>query len=70
MLIRLLMPQRMAANGEELVCAKPQKIAFLVNCFDASSASLLKETLGRASAANWKSDDNIDVEFVFSQQNM
>jgi hypothetical protein len=49
---------------------KASKDCVLVGCFDASSASLLKETLGRASAANWKSDDNIDVEFVFSPQSM
>jgi hypothetical protein len=49
---------------------KASKDRVLVGCFDASSVYLLKETLGRASAANWKSDDNIDVEFVFSPQSM
>jgi hypothetical protein len=54
----------------EVSLCKASKDCILVGCFDASSASLLKITWAWASAANWKIDDNIDVELVLSPQSM
>jgi hypothetical protein len=49
---------------------KALKDRIVVGCFNESLASILKEALGRALAANWTSNGEIDVKFAFSAQSM